>query len=367
MDIHELDDQLFKGYILSMLKNNFDIDLLIKADICGNYSLQSLNSEEQLLCLNNLDFLLKYLKENNLSITNWTIKSNCNLTDIYFKIIDLFNKYFNNLNIIYPNRFLNSNIEVLEKYKLQTQNNIFTPFIFSSKIENLNTILSYLDKYHEKLYIIISPKNIKEIPDNLLKVKNYPNIQIEVITNTHIIWTDDQIIEYLQLLDFLIDNHYDLDILNLSYQDKLEDNIRDCPLYKKLTIDCMNLSFPACCGLQNQIFNGGKLSNDIIATEGLNGYINQKNSNIFFHPDCIACENKYFCQKGCQGAQFKYNAEPFIPMQSICKLENSRINFLIGKYHELGLLDEMISKNNHQELISLLVNKGYKEYGYRYY
>jgi len=78
--------------------------------------------------------------------------------------------------------------------------------------------------------------------------------------------------------------------------------------------------------MQHSIFNGGHfiIQNntiiDIEANEGINGFLNQKITNNFFQPNCISCENKYFCNKGCHGYQWEYNAEPCIPVDHVCRL-----------------------------------------------
>jgi hypothetical protein len=82
--------------------------------------------------------------------------------------------------------------------------------------------------------------------------------------------------------------------------------------------------------------------------------------------------------KGCNGAQFEAFADPLLPIPEICNLFDSKINFLIKKYHELGLFHFLFRNENmkpnpdsnlilldseqKKHLLDLLKNKGYLEY-----
>ena len=92
-------------------------------------------------------------------------------------------------------------------------------------------------------------------------------------------------------------------------------------------------------------------------------------NSSFYQLKCVACEDKYFCPKGCHSLQFDFNVEPYFPVAQICQLENSRINFLIQKLHNLGIfhqifmIDNLLDNAYKIQLIKLLINKGYNEYG----
>lgn len=68
------------------------------------------------------------------------------------------------------------------------------------------------------------------------------------------------------------------DPIVLSYLDRFKNNNLNCELQNSLSIDCNDLSFPTCCGMQHSIFNGGHfiIQNntiiDIEANEGINGF-----------------------------------------------------------------------------------------------
>lgn len=403
MDLNYSDHLLFKNYIISLLKNNQFIELLINKEICNN--IIEKNNDIN-LSIHNLQLLLTYLQKNNLLLTNWTIKSNNNLfkNNNYFNIINLFKKYFNNINknysITYINYFnlTNENNDILIECFKNIPFHLQIPFCtYLSNIKKINNItLNFLNDYKQFLYIIINPNDTIQSYQELENIITfYPQIQLNLITNKQVLWTNKQIDNYLLLLNYIIDQEYikkGKEFVNyifsnnisqiynpiiLTYFDKKNNNNLNCPLGKSLTIDCNDLSFPSCCGLQNSIFNGGNFTiendqiSDIVAAEGINGYLNQKNTNSFFKPDCMSCENKYFCQKGCNGASFQYNAEPYIPIKSICQLENSKINFLIKKYHELNLFNIILNNNTIDDdiklhLIQLLTYKGYNNYGFKY-
>ena len=396
------DNELFKNYILSLLKKNTSINLLINTKICNNLDIDDFINIDNYI--NNIQTLLNYLIENNLFISKFKIKSNLDLfiDNKIFQIFDLISDYFshytnNNKIIIFENNYkFCSNINKLNEYiNLFNNKNIklLIPTYLSLK-DNFNKI-NDIKKLNNEFYVIINPTdNINDY----MKLQQY-NINSNIIINKNIYWNDDQIQQCLFLIKYIIDNTYNLynnkkDFVKnvipmnnkyynkspiiISYFDKFANNTLHCDLSDSLSINCKDLSLPACCGLQHSIFCGGRFEIneekniiDIKANEGINGYLNQRITNSFFQPNCVICANKFFCNKGCHGFQWEYNAEPYITVTNSCKLENSILNLLIQTYHELGLFDILfqeynLSKNQKIQLIDLLNNKGFNEYEYKY-
>ncbi len=420
MEINYQDTSVLQCYIYSYLLNKTSkIELLIDKEKCNNIAIQeNFNTNDFLLKLNNISVLLNYLKDNNIFIQTWKLRTNHNLfiDNNWFKIMDLLYDYFQYFNssgkIIYTNDYIFcNNLELKNKVEeyLQRFSNIgITILLPYYTYLNSNTnidIISFIKTYNEKIFLIINPEDIK-IEDcqkwfSFLTENNLSNDIIQFILNKNVLWTNEQINNFLTLLDYLInfkfvnnyncnkeefceyvlgsmDNNSMVDPLVIEYFDKKHNNL-SCHLSTTLTINCEDLSLPTCCGLCYSSFTGGQFSimdNKIInleASEGINGFLNQKITNTLFMPDCYACKNKYFCLKGCRALQFEENVEPFIPIENICILLDSKLNLQIKKYHELGLFDILFSnkkflleKQQKYHLIKLLKDKGYPEYEYRY-
>ena len=406
--------------MLSSLKqSNNTIELLIDSKKCDDLSI----NEEELdgkIYLNNLDILIQYFQENNIIINTWKIKTNNNLfvNNFYFKILDRLYQYFTFTHqsgqIFFPSNYSFCDNELqkiqVEKYLhlfQQINVKIVLPYYNYFHLTNISdNIINFMLKIHEKACLIITNKNLKNSIDNYklwvqkfhLNDTNCKTLALTLDKTT--IWTDDDIKLLLKLLEYIINDCYskydynlekftqhvlsltnqkrNMDLITLQFYDKDKNNCLNCGI-SNLTIDCADLNFYTCCGLHNSIFNGGKFlieDNkiiDIIANEGINVYINQKVTNVFFTPDCFACEDKYFCERGCRAAQFEYSTESYFPISEICKLFNSRLNFLIKKYNDMGVFNtlfikkpDILSEMEKYELIKLLKNKGYPEYEYRY-
>lgn len=321
--------------------------------------------------------------------------------------------------------------EYIQKFK----NNLNTFILFSwstdGKYSNNIREKNFLsDDYYKKVFDLIyetksglhtmisyegidnAIENYKWFKEEYLKYDNFNNNRFPIpyfleVRNHG--WTKESIFKFIQFLDFMVNDRfafldYDLEKFtkHLFFPEKilLEQNIilpavnndlikiyyfpimqnfMACSLQCNLVINLADLSFPACHRLTYSFFNGGhfKIENnkiiDLVADEGVNGYFNQKISNSQFGIDCYGCENKFFCKKGCHGAQFEYNAETYSPIPDVCLLLNNELNFLIKKYHDMGVFDylftqqEWVLENDFKfHLIQLLSMKGYPEYEYKY-
>ena len=58
-----------------------------------------------------------------------------------------------------------------------------------------------------------------------------------------------------------------------------------------------------------------------------------------FLPKCANCSIKAFCNKGCLGAQFEVNEDPFIPIESVCRLHKVKYVTLHRIAKKYGLYD----------------------------
>lgn len=417
MELNYQDNELFKNYILSFLKNNksSQIELLLDNQKCNDITIIQ-NDIDLTEYLNNITILLEYLKNNNLLIKTWLIRSKYDLfkENNWFKIMDLFYNYFNYFQqsgqIYYHSNYYfcdNKNItnqinEYINKFnKINVR--IFLPYNdYLHTISLTENKIHFLQTNNERIFIIINPEEINHSIQNYQNIIKYFDDKNDLpflILNKNINWQEKEIEEYLKLLEYIIYDYFSkynynikdfsnfvlfpkniasrTDMIVLEYFDKYKNNTLQCHLNASLTINCKDLSFPSCCGLCYSFFNGGKFLikdqkiYDIVANEGINGFFNQKMANSFYLPKCYGCINKYFCLKQCRSVSFEYQAEPFLPVKNICLLLDKKINLLINKYHELGLFHEFfknrkIDDDIKYQIITLLKNKGYPEYEYRY-
>jgi len=194
MTLNFQDDELFKNYILSLLKKNTSINLLINSKICNNLDIDNFINIDNYI--DNIKILLNYLVKNNLFISKFRIKSNLDLfiDNKIFQIFDLINNYFSHYNntdktIIFENNYkFCSNIDKLNEYiNLFKSKNIklLTPTYLSLK-DNFNRI-NDIKKLNNEFYVIINPTdNINDY----MKLQQY-NIDSNIIINKNIDWNDE--------------------------------------------------------------------------------------------------------------------------------------------------------------------------------
>lgn len=54
---------------------------------------------------------------------------------------------------------------------------------------------------------------------------------------------------------------------------------------------------------------------------------------------CDTCTFNNYCLKGCYGAQYEYQGDPFIPVPNVCEFFKSKYGFLCAYYEKLGVVD----------------------------
>ena len=184
-------------------------------------------------------------------------------------------------------------------------------------------------------------------------------------------WDRKSITEMLKLLDYMIKDRLkdcgdDLDeftkhifhspdakLAPLEYSDLINITLDEdlhkyesaqCSLSHLTCITLNNLNLVPCHRLNYLQFRGGQFivkDNKITGIEALNPvvYIVAKNKPEMKAPYCSHCDFKVLCKKGCCGAQYESSGELFLPIESVCILEQNMICFLVETYNNMGVLD----------------------------
>lgn len=154
-----------------------------------------------------------------------------------------------------------------------------------------------------------------------------------------------------------------------------------CTIGRSLTIRLGDLAICPCHRLSYKQFLYGNfvVKNDkIVDIEAKNiqmankiFYVNTTNQH-----KCDCCKYNKICMKGCFGAQFECTKDPFLPCDSVCNLIQAKINFLITKYIDTGILKRLkeisIETSNrygidfYNALIDIIETKEYKTWKERY-
>lgn len=58
---------------------------------------------------------------------------------------------------------------------------------------------------------------------------------------------------------------------------------------------------------------------------------------------CDTCTFNEFCLKGCLGAQYEEQGDPFIPVPNVCEFFTKKYSFLLSYYEELGVIDYLMT------------------------
>ena len=58
---------------------------------------------------------------------------------------------------------------------------------------------------------------------------------------------------------------------------------------------------------------------------------------------CDACTFNEYCLKGCYGAQYEAQGDPFIPVPEVCNFFKGKYSFLYNYYEQLGVIDHLRS------------------------
>lgn len=136
----------------------------------------------------------------------------------------------------------------------------------------------------------------------------------------------------------------------LPYSPSPADTFAGCTVASSLTIRVGDLAICPCHRTAyNQFLYGyfieeqGKIVDIVGNNPQMAIRILMANNNLCSFK-CDTCLYNIYCMKGCFGSQFENVGDPFMPIEGICKLYQTKWKFLVNLYNDLGVLDYL--RNN---------------------
>lgn len=170
-------------------------------------------------------------------------------------------------------------------------------------------------------------------------------------------WTDEAIDDYLKFLEFRF--LHEKDVLFKYNKKDFVSRIYHFGRCGCTDLSLVNKGYKYNCGIQNTLYiRAGDLSIVPCHRLSYNKFIYGKFDNMYFKasnpelmakiiltnptqgaPLCESCDYKFYCMKGCLGAQHESSDEMFHPCKSVCKLMKAKIHKLLELYDKYDLLD----------------------------
>lgn len=196
-------------------------------------------------------------------------------------------------------------------------------------------------------------------------------------------WTPEKIKSYLDFLNFAIDYSlekkfngniseftkklFDIDrrggVKNYNIYDLSEASRKaNCSIGRSLVVRLGDLAIVPCHRTSYEVFNYGKFvveDNKIVDIEANNIQMANKvllGSTKTTHK-CDCCLYNQYCLRGCQGSQYEVTKDPFLPIESVCSLYISKINFLIHKFEKLGVFKELNKCKDKDSSLTAYINR----------
>lgn len=182
-------------------------------------------------------------------------------------------------------------------------------------------------------------------------------------------WTEEAIQDYIGFLGFLIDkflaercggdvgkltNHLFLtDIFTpggsgyVNFGLTKADAFQGCTVSDMFTVRLGDLAIPPCHRTAYDELLYGRFRVEDGKITGIEEHNPQIASRILLQdsilcsPGCDCCPYNFFCLRGCYGSQREAGKDPFMPIESVCRLFRGKIDFLIDKYRELGVWEAL--------------------------
>ncbi len=248
-------------------------------------------------------------------------------------------------------RPLNNNLEKTEEFYdrlflfAKHNNFYFHPMVAAESIslwkENVKWWQSMCEKYDIDFETYLM----------LLEVRN-PN------------WTEADIQEYCEFLDYLIDDYKARKCKNnnteffkrllglkeglggyVPYGLAKADTFAGCTIPRFLTVRLGDMAICPChrTAYNKFLYGWFKVEDnritDIIGNNPQMATRCLMTNNQYGSLQCDICPIKDVCLKGCFGSQYETLGDPFYPIKNICNFFTIKFSFLIKKYVEMGILE----------------------------
>jgi len=237
--------------------------------------------------------------------------------------------------------------------------------------EYYDKVFDFAVKYNAGFHPMVYSHNIELWKKNWLwfqekfEEKGIPfkNIYLLEIRNQE--WTSNQILEYTDFLEFIIDWTFEKKfgkdpkkladfILSAGYNTLRSPFLArgrgtTCSLQTTMFVRLGDLDIIGCHRQSYDGYDFGKFiveDNKIVDIEAKNleMAIGILTFDLATQPYCEQCMLKDICSGGCMGAQLETNGDPFIPIPTVCDLLHHKHYTLINKYIELGVYKYMKPK-----------------------
>ena len=348
-----------------------------------------------------LDLLLEYAQKSKLICKNITIPTNYSfmLNDNTRQIMKNYTKHFKDCNI---------------KLNLSCSNDGYFIDLKTRPI-NKNSTFEYekgTADYYDKLFDFVKEigcgfhpmiaahgieywkENYKWWIDTLLEKGFDPLECIMFLEVRNDDWTEEKIIHYLEYLNFSCDymiekvfSRYDNPIQyfsrwvhNLDRSQQRSSHYTPlriteaneqitCSAPKSLSIRLGDLAIIPC---HRTCYEENLLGYCEVQDDKIIGFNRAKNiqllNNMYLSSttsmaECGGCKYKYFCTKGCLGAQLESNNELLFPCSTVCDLYKARAIFLYYKYNKIGnILDPNKDQLFYQTINSVKNTEEFKKW-----
>lgn len=207
----------------------------------------------------------------------------------------------------------------------------------------------------------------------------FSNIYLLEVRNVE--WADEEILDYMDFLEFLIDwtfknpckgstNNY-LDFLFRRRGYNILSNCLTtigrglgCSLQSCLYVRLGDLAIVPC---HRQSYSQFIVGNFVKEDSRITG-IEARNPELAIgevafdsktQPQCEACTIKYLCQGQCLGSMYEVTGDLFSPIPTVCKLEHAKVKAMMRTYKRLGIYEVIFSRLNREKQTCLdILEKG---------
>lgn len=238
-------------------------------------------------------------------------------------------------------------------------------------------------KYHCGYHPMIYSELIEKWKRNFLwfqgKFREFsiPFTNIYLLEVRNVEWSDEQIRDYMDFLQFLIEwtfrescNSDPARYLDFLFRGRGYNILTNCLSSVGRGLGCslqaclyVRLGDLAIVPCHRQSYDQFVLGKFVVKNGAIKG-IRAKNSELAIaeitfdfrtQPQCENCAIKYLCQGQCLGSAYEVTGDPFSVIPSVCKLAHAKVAAMTKAYKKLGLYQAIFNRLNREKQISLKI------------